>query len=149
VIFTGAVWGAFTPGVILCLGRINNPLGVGGLPNVWKLTHTLMLTRIFFSAASLFMRLRRARGVERQQIKCFTYTGVVASCAALLTYTISEQMGALWVSVGSRVVEESAWQLRKAASLVMLLSLVISANYFALTAFSEARQKFVKNTAFE
>ena len=95
--FTGAVWGAFTPGAILSLGQINNPLGVEGLPNVWKLTQTLMLTLIFVSAASLFMRLRGASGVERQQIKWFTYTGVVASSAALLTYTISEPLGALWL----------------------------------------------------
>ena len=97
LIFTGAVWGAFTPGAILSLGQINNPLGVEGLPNVWKLTQTLMLTLIFISAASLYMRLRRASGVERQQIKWFTYTGVVASSAALLTYTISEPLGALWL----------------------------------------------------
>jgi hypothetical protein len=64
LIFTGAVWGAFTPGAILSLGRIYNPLGVEGVPNGWKLTQTLMLTLIFVSAASLFMRLHRARGVE-------------------------------------------------------------------------------------
>ena len=108
LIFTGAVWGAFTPGVILSLGRINNPLGVEGLPNVWKLTQTLMLTLIFVSAASLFMRLRRARGVERQQIKWFTYTGVVASSAALLTYTISEPIGALWLKWVGYVVMQVA-----------------------------------------
>jgi hypothetical protein len=103
---TGAVWGAFTPGAILSLGQINNPLGVEGVPNVWKLTQTLMLTLIFVSAASLFMRLRRASGVERQQIKWFTYTGVVASSAALLTYTISEPIGAQWLRwVGYAVMQ--------------------------------------------
>jgi hypothetical protein len=105
---TGAVWGAFTPGAILSLGQINNPLGVEGLPNVWKLTQTLMLTLIFVSAASLYMRLRRARGVERQQIKWFTYTGVVASSAALLTYTISEPLGALWLKWVGYVVMQLA-----------------------------------------
>src|ERR687890_119446 len=106
--FTGAVWGAFTPGAILSLGRINNPLGVEGLPNVWKLTQTLMLTLIFVSAASLFMRLRGASGVERQQIKWFTYTAVVASSAALLTYTISEPMGVLWLKWVGYVVMQIA-----------------------------------------
>ena len=108
LIFTGAVWGAFTPGAILSLGQINNPLGVEGLPSVWKLTQTLMLTLIFVSAASLFMRLRRARGVERQQIKWFTYTGVVASSAALLAYTISEPIGALWLKWVGYVVMQVA-----------------------------------------
>ena len=68
LIFTGAVWAAFTTGAILSLGRINNPLGVEGGPNGWKLTQTLMLTLIFVSEASLFMRLRRARGVERRGV---------------------------------------------------------------------------------
>ena len=78
------------------------------MPNVWKLTQTLMLTLIFVSAASLFMRLRRTSRVERQQIKWFTYTGVVASSAALLTYTISEPMGALWLRWGGYVVMQLA-----------------------------------------
>jgi hypothetical protein len=108
LMFMAAVWGAFTPGLILSLGRINNPLGVEGLPNVWKLTQTLMLTLIFVAAASLFVRLRRARGVERQQIKWFTYTGVVASSAALLTYTISEPLGALWLKGVGYVVMQVA-----------------------------------------
>jgi hypothetical protein len=108
LIFTGAVWGAFIPGAILSLGQINNPLGIEGVPNVWKLTQTLMLTLIFVSAASLFMRLRRARGVERQQIKWFTYTGVVASSAALLTYTIAEPIGVLWLKWVGYVVMQSA-----------------------------------------
>jgi cytochrome b subunit of formate dehydrogenase len=104
----GAVSGALTPGLILSLGRINNPFGVEGLPNVWKLTQTLMLTLIFVSAVSLVVRLRRASGVERQQIKWFTYTGVVASSAALRTYTISEAIGALWLKwVGYVVMQIS------------------------------------------
>jgi hypothetical protein len=106
--FTGAVWGAFAPGAILSLGQINNPLGVEGLPNVWKLTQTLMLTLIFVSSTSLFMRLRRASGVERQQIKWFTYTGVVASSSALLTYSISEPLGALWLKWVGYIVMQVA-----------------------------------------
>jgi hypothetical protein len=94
--------------LILSLGRINNPLGVEGVPNGWKLTQTLMLTLIFVSAAPLFMRLRRTSGVERQQIKWFTYTGVVASSAALLTYTISEPIGAPWLRWVGYVVMQIA-----------------------------------------
>jgi hypothetical protein len=108
LMFMGAVWGAFTPGLIQGLGRINNPLGVEGLPNVWRLTQTLMLTLIFVSAASLFVRLRRARGAERQQIKWFTYSAVVGSSAALLTYPVSEAIGSLWLKRVGYVVMQVA-----------------------------------------
>jgi hypothetical protein len=67
-----------------------------------------MLTLIFVSAASLFMRLHGASGVERQQIKWFTYTAVVASSAALLTYTISEPIGAQWLKWVGYVVMQLA-----------------------------------------
>jgi hypothetical protein len=78
------------------------------LPNTWKLTQTLMLTLIFVSAASLVVRLRRASGVERQQIKWFNYTAVVASSAALFTYTISEAIGVLWLKWVGYVVMQVA-----------------------------------------
>jgi uncharacterized membrane protein YhaH (DUF805 family) len=42
------------------------------VPNVYKLIQTLMFALLFISAASLFIRRLRARGVERQQLKWFT-----------------------------------------------------------------------------
>jgi hypothetical protein len=106
LILMGAVSGAFAPGLISSLGHINNPLGVEGLPNTWHLVQTLMLTLIFVSAASLLVRLRRAGGVERQQIKWFAYAGVVASSGAILTYTISEAIDAPWLAwVGYLVLQ--------------------------------------------
>ena len=47
--------------------------------------------------SSLFVRLRRARGIERQQIKWPAYTAVMAASGSVLTYTIAEAMGARWL----------------------------------------------------
>jgi hypothetical protein len=98
LILIGAVSVAFSPGEMnVGLGPIYNPLGVEGLPNSYEPVQALVLTLIFVSAASLFVRLRRARGVERQQIKWFAYTAMVASSGAILTYTVSEVIGSLWL----------------------------------------------------
>jgi hypothetical protein len=43
------------------------------------------------------VRLVRARGVERQQLKWFTYAGALITSGTILTYTVSEVIGALWL----------------------------------------------------
>jgi hypothetical protein len=49
------------------------------------------------AAASLFARMRHARGVERQQLKWFTYATVVLVGGAVLDFTISEATGLRWL----------------------------------------------------
>jgi hypothetical protein len=97
LIAVGTISQAFAPGSVLGADGIYNPLGVEGLPNGFKLIETLIYTLIFVSAASLFVRRVRARGVERQQLKWFTYTATLAISGVILTYTISEAIGALWL----------------------------------------------------
>jgi hypothetical protein len=99
LILVGAISQAFAPGLVLALevDGIYNPLGVEGVPNVYKLIQTLMFALLFISAASLFIRRLRARGVERQQLKWFTYTATLAISGSILTYTISEAIGSVWL----------------------------------------------------
>jgi hypothetical protein len=47
--------------------------------------------------ASLFLRLRRARGEEREQIKWLAYAASVVVIGAILTYVIPEATDAQWV----------------------------------------------------
>jgi hypothetical protein len=104
LILAGAILQVLAPGEVWDVGGIYNPLGVEGLPNVWKLIQTLVFTLMFISVASLFVRRVRARGIERQQLKWFTYSATLAISGAILTYTISEVTGALWLEWAGYVV---------------------------------------------
>jgi hypothetical protein len=97
LILVGTISQALAPGSVYYLRAIHNPLGVEGLPNVGELIATVMFTLVFVSAGSLFVRRLRASGVERQQLKWFTYASTLAISGPILTYTISEALGALWL----------------------------------------------------
>jgi hypothetical protein len=94
----GAVWQAFSPGVIDSLGTIRNPLGYEGLPIANEPVQIIMFALLFVVvASSLSVRLRRATGIERQQIMWPAYTAVMAATGSVLTYSIAEPMGASWL----------------------------------------------------
>src|SRR5215210_9598704 len=48
----GAVWQAFTPGVILSLGPIRNPLGIEGFPKANDPVQAIMFALMFVVVAS-------------------------------------------------------------------------------------------------
>src|SRR5215204_2954288 len=101
----GAVWVAFSPGVIGNLGSIRNPLGIEGLPSGFKPVQTIMLALLFVAALStLVVRLRRARGIERQQIKWPAFTVVVAGSSFLSDTAISEAIGLRWLEWAGYVI---------------------------------------------
>jgi hypothetical protein len=94
--FAGVLSAAFSPGPILQL-PLQNPLGIEGLPNVYRFVEASMYTLVVVGACSMLMRLRRVGWVERQQIKWFAYTTAVAISGIILKNTAYPAAGAVWV----------------------------------------------------
>jgi hypothetical protein len=98
VILTGAVLIAFQPGQIEGLGSISNPLGLKGANIVPGTDNDFLVQALLgglglVATASLFVRLRRARGVEHLQLQWFTYATMVLASGVALAYTVYEIVG--------------------------------------------------------
>jgi len=78
-----------------------NPLGVEGLPNLYRPVQTLVLALGLAAAASVVVGRRRARGVERQQLKWLLYAGAIFFAGNVLKNTVFSPLGGvswgLWV----------------------------------------------------
>src|SRR5215210_3140760 len=91
-VLVGALIAAFSPGAHLgSLGPIRNPLGIEGLTPIYKAVLYTMSPALFIAAVfSLLVRLRRAVGVERQQLKWLAYAaGGLAIVSILIITTIA------------------------------------------------------------
>ena len=98
-ILVGAISEAFSPGPVDGLGTIRNPLGIEGFSNVYTAILFNMVPTVLLVAAasSVFVRLRRAIGVERQQIKWFAYAAAATVIGLVLAYGIPEMIDVpLW-----------------------------------------------------
>jgi len=91
-VLVGAILGAFSSGPVDGLGPIRNPLGLEGFSDVSdSIVFTMVaLVLLVAAASSVFMRLRRATGVERQQIKWFAYAAAATIMGLVLAYGIPE-----------------------------------------------------------
>jgi energy-converting hydrogenase Eha subunit A len=84
------VWvvAAFKPGPLEGLIGISNPLGIQSVEAAFNLLGAVVAPVLgvltILSAASMVVRFRRTRGVERQQLKWFTYAAVLSVLAWLV-----------------------------------------------------------------
>jgi hypothetical protein len=102
-ILVGGVTAAFSPGAHLgSLGPIRNPLGIEGFTQFYKAVLYTMNPALFAAAAfSLFVRLRRAVGVERQQLKWLAYAAgglVIVSILIIITIAIDTPRWYEWAA---------------------------------------------------
>jgi hypothetical protein len=97
-VLVGVITSAFSSGAYLgALGPIRNPLGMEGFTNVYKAVLYTMGPLLYASSAlSVFMRLRRAIGVERQQIKWFAYATAAFAIGIILNVITLAIDAPLW-----------------------------------------------------
>ena len=96
-VVAGTLASAYSPGPIGGLEDLGNPGGVEALPNLTGWVEVVVFALTLASAVSLFVRLRRARGVERQQIKWFAYAAAVLAVGSTVLHVVSEALGSWWL----------------------------------------------------
>ena len=85
---TGIVASAFAPGRLMADEPIRNPLGIeataGVFPIVSELVSSLTLLLLVVSVVSVYLRFRRAGGIERQQIKWLAYSAALLGIVTIV-----------------------------------------------------------------
>jgi hypothetical protein len=90
-VVTGIVTSAFSFGANAGLGPVQNPLGIEGFSRIYGGIVLTLPTFLYAAVAfSLFVRLRRAGGVEQLQIKWFAYAVVATVFAITVAYAIPD-----------------------------------------------------------
>jgi hypothetical protein len=104
VVVAGTVSVALWPETARGFDLLNHPLGTEVATDVINPVETIVYALGLTAAASLFVRLRGSKGVERQQVKWFTYAVAVLATSATLAYVVSESMGVVWLDRVSSVL---------------------------------------------
>ena len=105
-VLVGMLTFAFSPGAHQgSLGPIKNPLGIKGFDIFYQAVLYTMAPLLFGTAAlSVYVRLRQARGVERQQIKWFAYAVAIYAVSIVLNVINLAIDAPLWFEWGSTAI---------------------------------------------
>jgi hypothetical protein len=90
VVIAGLITSAFSFGANTGLGPIPNPLGVKGFSRAYDMVLNMLPILYGAVALSLFARMRRSAGVERQQIKWFAYAAAATIVGIVFAYMIPD-----------------------------------------------------------
>jgi hypothetical protein len=92
----GAVSMALSSGMT-ALGRVPNPLSIEGVRDIDRIVEPFFFILLLLAAGSMLVRLRRATGVERQQIKWFAYAAAVAVSGNIVGHSLFAATEASWL----------------------------------------------------
>ena len=104
VLVAGTVSVALWPETARGFDLLNHPLGTEVATDVINPVETIVYALGLIAAASLLARLKGSKGVERQQVKWFTYAVAVLAISATLAYVVFESMGVVWLGWVSSVL---------------------------------------------
>ena len=87
---------------------VENPLGLAAAPGLVDMIQTVgpaaLAVAVIGSIASLFVRFRRARSVERQQLKWLSYTGAMVGVAMATALVIEAAAGDRAVDLTNTII---------------------------------------------
>jgi hypothetical protein len=96
MILVGTVLTMFAIVPLSGLGSIQNPLGIEGTQFIPLLVEAALWTFALIAIASVFVRMRRGVGAERQQIKWVAYAGAITCVGVFLRYLVFMVTSASW-----------------------------------------------------
>ena len=104
VVVVGTVAVATWPETAAGFDLTNHPIGIEVATTAVNPVEIILYTLALMAMSSLVVRLRRSKGVERQQVKWFAYAVVVLAISAILAYVVSETLGIRWLGRISSVL---------------------------------------------